>query len=99
MLMAALRLNIPTVFVSGGPMEAGKTTAIDGVVHAKLDLIDAMTASAKPTWRYSSRVRACTASAREVVPGSAVWSIIRTRTPSRVIHSAKTRPVGPAPMI
>jgi dihydroxy-acid dehydratase len=46
MLLAALRLNIPTVFVSGGPMEAGKTTAIEGVVHAKLDLIDAMTASA-----------------------------------------------------
>jgi dihydroxy-acid dehydratase len=48
MLLAALRLNIPTVFVSGGPMEAGKTTAIEGVVHAKLDLIDAMTAAASP---------------------------------------------------
>ncbi len=46
MLLAALRLNIPTVFVSGGPMEAGKTVAIEGVVHSKLDLIDAMTASA-----------------------------------------------------
>ncbi len=46
MLLAALRLNIPTVFVSGGPMEAGKTVAVEGVVHAKLDLIDAMTASA-----------------------------------------------------
>ncbi|TIC85657.1 dihydroxy-acid dehydratase [Nocardioides sp. GY 10127] len=46
MLLAALRLNIPTVFVSGGPMEAGKTTAIEGVVHEKLDLIDAMVASA-----------------------------------------------------
>src|SRR6201992_3453834 len=46
MLIAALRLNIPTVFVSGGPMEAGKTIAIEGVVHEKLDLIDAMTASA-----------------------------------------------------
>ncbi|GAA4248068.1 dihydroxy-acid dehydratase [Dactylosporangium darangshiense] len=49
MLLAALRLNIPTVFVSGGPMEAGKTIAIEGVVHekdAKLDLIDAMIASA-----------------------------------------------------
>ena len=45
MLMAALRLNIPTVFVSGGPMEAGKTTAIDGIVHSKIDLIDAMIAS------------------------------------------------------
>jgi dihydroxy-acid dehydratase len=38
MLMAALRLNIPTVFVSGGPMEAGKTKLS---VH-KLDLVDAM---------------------------------------------------------
>ncbi len=46
MLMAALRLNIPTVFVSGGPMEAGKTVAIEGVVHSRIDLIDAMTASA-----------------------------------------------------
>jgi dihydroxy-acid dehydratase len=46
MLLAALRLNIPTVFVSGGPMEAGKTVAVEGVVHAKLDLIDAMIASA-----------------------------------------------------
>ncbi len=88
MLMAALRLNIPTVFVSGGPMEAGKTVAVEDpsgpgasqrapaasarserqrapqsradigpseertgagksmIVHAKLDLIDAMIASA-----------------------------------------------------
>ncbi|HEY0700385.1 MAG TPA: dihydroxy-acid dehydratase [Micromonospora sp.] len=45
MLLAALRLNIPTVFVSGGPMEAGKTVAIEGVVHPKIDLIDAMIAS------------------------------------------------------
>ncbi|WP_030679798.1 dihydroxy-acid dehydratase [Streptomyces sp. NRRL B-1347] len=41
MLMAALRLNIPTVFVSGGPMEAGKATLVNGTVR-KLDLIDAM---------------------------------------------------------
>ncbi|MEV0903005.1 dihydroxy-acid dehydratase [Actinoplanes sp. NPDC049802] len=46
MLIAALRLNIPTVFVSGGPMEAGKTIAIEGVVHEKLDLVDAMSAAA-----------------------------------------------------
>jgi len=46
MLLAALRLDIPTVFVSGGPMEAGKTVAIEGVVHEKLDLIDAMSAAA-----------------------------------------------------
>ena len=46
MLIAALRLNVPTVFVSGGPMEAGKTVAIEGIVHEKLDLIDAMSASA-----------------------------------------------------
>lgn len=41
MLNAALRLNIPTVFVSGGPMEAGKATLVDGTVR-KLDLVDAM---------------------------------------------------------
>jgi dihydroxy-acid dehydratase len=48
MLIAAMRLNIPTVFVSGGPMEAGKAVVADGVAHASLDLIDAMTASADP---------------------------------------------------
>jgi dihydroxy-acid dehydratase len=49
MLLAALRLNIPTVFVSGGPMEAGRTTAIDGVVRRSLDLISAISASADDT--------------------------------------------------
>jgi dihydroxy-acid dehydratase len=44
MLMAALRINIPTVFVSGGPMEAGKVT-IKGKTRA-VDLIDAMVAAA-----------------------------------------------------
>ena len=44
MLMAALRLNIPVVFVSGGPMEAGKVSA-NGVIK-KVDLIDAMVAAA-----------------------------------------------------
>jgi len=44
MLMAALRLNIPTVFVSGGPMESGKVT-IKGKVRS-VDLIDAMVAAA-----------------------------------------------------
>ncbi|MEO5328989.1 MAG: dihydroxy-acid dehydratase [Magnetococcus sp. THC-1_WYH] len=44
MLMAALRLNIPTVFVSGGPMEAGKMMQ-DGQVLRKLDLIDPMIAA------------------------------------------------------
>ncbi|MQS38625.1 dihydroxy-acid dehydratase [Streptomyces katsurahamanus] len=41
MLNAALRLNIPTVFVSGGPMEAGQATLVDGTVR-KLDLINAI---------------------------------------------------------
>jgi dihydroxy-acid dehydratase len=45
MLMAALRLNIPVVFVSGGPMEAGKVTWADGTTQA-LDLVDAMVAGA-----------------------------------------------------
>ena len=44
MLMAALRINIPTVFVSGGPMEAGKVT-IRGKTRS-VDLIDAMVAAA-----------------------------------------------------
>ncbi|WP_439562050.1 dihydroxy-acid dehydratase [Roseinatronobacter sp.] len=44
MLMAAMRLNIPVVFVSGGPMEAGKIN-VDGVDKA-LDLVDAMVAAA-----------------------------------------------------
>src|SRR5262249_25623612 len=57
------------------------------------------TAPARSTCRYSSRVRAWTATAREVVPGSAVLSMIRTRTPSLVSQRASTRPVGPAPMI
>ena len=46
MLMASLRLNIPTIFVSGGPMESGKSY-IDGQIR-KLDLIDAMMDAADP---------------------------------------------------
>ena len=42
MLMAAMRLNIPVIFVSGGPMEAGKTK----LAEHKLDLIDAMVVAA-----------------------------------------------------
>ncbi len=43
MLMAALRLNIPVVFVSGGPMEAGKVKLSDQLI--KIDLVDAMVAA------------------------------------------------------
>jgi dihydroxy-acid dehydratase len=46
MLMAALRLNVPAIFVSGGPMEAGKYIAGDKEIH--LDLVDAMVAAADP---------------------------------------------------
>jgi len=46
MLMAALRLNIPAVFVSGGPMEAGKVTLNNREKH--LDLVDAMVMAADP---------------------------------------------------
>lgn len=46
MLNAAMRLNIPTVFVSGGPMEAGKAVVIDGVAQTSSDLVDAISASA-----------------------------------------------------
>ncbi|HEU4806416.1 MAG TPA: dihydroxy-acid dehydratase, partial [Nitrobacter sp.] len=44
MLMAALRLNVPAVFVSGGPMESGKVT-LNGKIRS-VDLIDAMVAAA-----------------------------------------------------
>ncbi|MGW8768017.1 dihydroxy-acid dehydratase [Streptomyces sp. NPDC055815] len=47
MLMAALRLNIPTVFVSGGPMEAGRAVLVDGTVRT-LDLVDAMSDAVNP---------------------------------------------------
>ncbi len=41
MLLAALRLNIPTVFVSGGPMESGRATLVNGNART-LDLVDAI---------------------------------------------------------
>ncbi|MCG8990675.1 dihydroxy-acid dehydratase [Delftia acidovorans] len=50
MLMAAMRLNIPVIFVSGGPMEAGKTKLANPNTHKlefkKLDLVDAMVIAA-----------------------------------------------------
>ncbi|MGY0147701.1 dihydroxy-acid dehydratase [Edwardsiella tarda] len=46
MMMAALRLNIPVIFVSGGPMEAGKTRLSDQLI--KLDLVDVMIQGANP---------------------------------------------------
>src|ERR1043166_1562939 len=48
MMLAAMRLNIPTIFVSGGPMEAGKSVGphdAEGKPLPKLDLIDAMIAA------------------------------------------------------
>lgn len=48
MLMASLRLNIPTVFVSGGPMEAGKVV-VKGAKRA-LDLVDAMVVAADDSY-------------------------------------------------
>lgn len=52
MLMAAMRLNIPVVFVSGGPMEAGRVrlaaSGEQGVQLRKLDLVDAMVMAANP---------------------------------------------------
>lgn len=45
--MASMRLNVPVIFVSGGPMEAGKTKLSDQII--KLDLVDAMIKGADPT--------------------------------------------------
>ena len=47
MLMASMRLNIPVVFVSGGPMEAGKVKLSNNIVKA-VDLIDAMIVAGDP---------------------------------------------------
>ena len=47
MMLAALRLNIPVIFVSGGPMEAGKTRLAG--IDIKLDLVDAMVKGADST--------------------------------------------------
>ncbi len=47
MLMAALRLNVPTVFVSGGPMEAGRVNK-DGDDLQRIDLVDAFASAANP---------------------------------------------------
>ena len=49
MLMAALRLNIPAVFVSGGPMEGGTATLVDGTVRTRLNLITTMSEAASTT--------------------------------------------------
>jgi dihydroxy-acid dehydratase len=53
MLIATMRLNIPTVFVSGGPMEAGRAAGAAALrpdmAGRKLDLIDSMVASADPS--------------------------------------------------
>jgi dihydroxy-acid dehydratase len=49
MLIATMRLNIPTVFVSGGPMEAGAPAGLSAASGRKLDLIDPMVASADPS--------------------------------------------------
>ena len=77
MLMAALRLNIPTVFVSGGPMEAGK------VVHrrarrSRVDLIDAMIAAADDTvTRRGGRRPSSAPPARPAAPARACSPPIR----------------------
>ncbi|QJC36074.1 dihydroxy-acid dehydratase [Enterobacteriaceae endosymbiont of Donacia cincticornis] len=48
MLMASLRLNIPTVFVSGGPMETGKINIKKNTKTKRIDLVDAMIQAANP---------------------------------------------------
>ena len=70
MLIAAIRLNIPTVFVSGGPMEAGKViAAADGSSGVrKLDLIDSMVAAADPSVSESTCCRWRRRPARPAAP-------------------------------
>jgi Dihydroxyacid dehydratase/phosphogluconate dehydratase len=72
MLMAAMRLNIPVVFVSGGPMEAGKVKSpTDGQVIAKIDLIDAMIKAGDSRVSDAEVAESSAAPARRAVPARA----------------------------
>lgn len=67
MLMAAMRLNIPTVFVSGGPMEAGQATLVDGTVR-KLDLVNAISGRSTRTFPTRTSSASSRTPARPAVP-------------------------------
>lgn len=69
MLMAALRLNIPVIFVSGGPMEAGKTKLSNQII--KLDLVDAMIEERTRTSATPTASRSSVPPARPAVPAPA----------------------------
>jgi hypothetical protein len=69
MLMAAMRLNIPTVFVSGGPMEAGKVILATRLL--KLDLVDAMVSAANPTRAMPTSPPSSAPPARPAAPAPA----------------------------
>ncbi len=77
MLMAALRLNVPVVFVSGGPMEAGKTRLANGDAGRKLDLVDAMVLAADPARATNRSPRSNAAPARPAARARACSPRIR----------------------
>jgi len=87
MLLAAFRLNIPAVFVSGGPMEAGKAIIRDGQAVTSLDLINAMTAAVDPNvsdeelWRIEAS--ACPTCGSCTAPGLFVASTSLMVAPCR----------------
>ena len=66
MLLAAMRLNIPTIFVSGGPMESGE--GIEGVVEHRLDLVDAMVMAVDDSVSDTALARSRRTPAPRVVP-------------------------------
>ena len=75
MLMAAMRLNIPTVFVSGGPMEAGKVV-VKGV-RRSVDLIDAMVVAADDSYsdaEVATVERSACPTCGANAPSSPAWS-------------------------
>ena len=69
MLMAAMRLNIPVVFISGGPMEAGKV--VHGTTTQSVDLITAMVVAADPTVSDGKPMRSSAPPARPAAPARA----------------------------
>ena len=91
MLMASLRLNIPTIFVSGGPMEAGKAVIQGKTLH--LDLVDAMVAAVDPHYTDAETL----SMERSACPMDGLWIVGRSlcNNPAR-LSSPRMAMIPPA---
>ena len=92
MLMAAMRLNIPVVFVSGGPMEAGKTKLAGSDKPIPLDLVDAMVPASPRTRSKRSSSAACAATSACRATASACRSCRTSSRPTAASWWSIARP-------